>query len=510
MSNKGKSSKAKQPTPSSSSSGSESNEEKVVAPTKGSKAKQPVPTKGKQPTPAPTKGGKNASESESSKPSVGNLRYKDIKIEDIVLEEAPKSDGPQTIWFMNQNNTVLKQKTPMRLQTGKIKMTGGGIPQLDSEREKRNQKTYGNYKSDEDREFMKIPLDPKQKACNDLKDFMTMLDEHYGSEEFRKKHFKTKWEQYMYSPCVREPQTQDEEENSDEDGKASKNKKKAVVESKYPKLDTCKMKFDTERETHKNRTKLVKNVDGKKTRVVADTITEIAKEIRFQSTCKFVFTFAKMWAQKLPSKKGGSKDYGIGFKILAIEYEPGEASNFGGDAEFDSNSDEDEEEEVDTKKSKSKTPPAKSNAKPNAKPNAKASKLDSDDDSDSDKSEEISAKKPVAGKKPAKSESDDDSEDTPPKGKPGAKKPVAGKKPAKSESDDDSEDAPKGKAGAKKPAKSESEEDSEDDAPKGKPAAKKPVAKKPAKSESDDSDEDSDDIKVKKTVVAPKKKPVKK
>ena len=492
MSNKGKSSKSKQPVVSDSSSGSDSNEEKAV-PTKGGKGKQPVVVaKGKQSAVA-TKGGKDKPEPKSDSKTVNNLRYRDVKVEDIVLEEAPKSDGPQTIWFMNHNNTVLKQKSMIRIQTGKIIMTGGGIPELDEVREKRKQKTYGTYMSDKDREFIKIPLDPKQKPCVELAKFMTMLDDHYGSEEFRKEHFGDKWQQYLYQPCVREPQ---EEEN------------KEATQSKYPKLDTCKMKFDTERESHANRTKLVKNVDGVKTRVVANTITEITKEIKFKTTCKFLFSFAKLWAQKLPAKKGAPKDYGIGFKIQAIEYTPGESGGFGGDAEFDSNSDEDEDDEVETKP-KSKTPPAKSNAKPNAK----AAKLDSDDDSGSDKSEEVPAKKPVGKKptKPAESESGSDS-DEPPKGKAPAKKP-AGKKPAESDSGsaDDSDEPPKGKAPAKKPAgkkpaESESGSDS-DEPPKGKTPAKKPAGKKPAESESG-SDDDSAEIPVKKTPA--KKKPVKK
>ncbi len=135
----------------------------------------------------PTKVEKTNTEESTSeankKPNIPVYRYKDIKVSKIDVSEINK-DGQQPVAYINYNNSDGKQ-TKILLQTGKIKLTAHGIPSLTDENSK-----YGNYRpTDDKREFMKVPLDPDQAACNELKAHAKEIDEWCGSAEIRKKLF---------------------------------------------------------------------------------------------------------------------------------------------------------------------------------------------------------------------------------------------------------------------------------------------------------------------------------
>ena len=471
MSHKGKASKSK---PAPSEEDNEVNE--VTVPTKSSKnmvpSKDDTTSSKSKKMPTPSK------EDSTLGSRIGNLRYDQVIMENICIDEL-KKEGQQDMAYINLNDTVTKQKKSITVQTsGQIKMVGGGIPQLDSERKKTTGKeTKGNFPDDTKREFIKLPLDPEQPACVKLRNFMERVDEYFGSEEVRKKVFGANASKYEYLACIREPQEGGDDDNTPKD----------PTKPQYIKYDTCKMKFNMEwgSDPRKCITKLKKVVDGKKTPVTANTITDIAKEIRYQSNIKLVFQFTKLWANKTATPPSKFRSYGVGFKIIAIEYEPSIATFSRNDASFDSNSDEDE----DNTKPVTKTP-VKPSAKSSTKPAPKAMKLDSE--TESEKSEEISAKKSTKPDKAkvTKSESDDSDSDDAPK-----KVTTKNSKPATKDS--------------KKVAKSESDDSDSDDAPKkvttknSKPVTK---GKKVAKSESESGSDDSDEIPVKKTTGKNQKK----
>lgn len=212
MSHKSKASKASAKQQSHSQSDEDSSEDtKVKVQTTTTKSKTPAPKK------AVPSDGENKSDSVG--PPVGNFRYKQVNPENIDISEL-KKEGQQDLAYLNYNDSSTKQKRRILVQTGKIKMTAGGIPQLDSEREKAGQKTFGNYPSNEKREFIKIPLDPSQPPCMELKEFLTTMDEYFGSDEMKNRVFgKKNAGKYMYMPCVKPPmENDDENDDDDEDG----------------------------------------------------------------------------------------------------------------------------------------------------------------------------------------------------------------------------------------------------------------------------------------------------
>jgi len=93
------------------------------------------------------------------------------------------------------------------------------------------------------RDFVKIELDPKQKACMDLKQDLAVYDEAYGEND--KKIF-GKWSKlYKYIPAVKPPKGSDEvpSDGEDDDNEQETKPAKTDVKEKY---ESCKMKLKTD------------------------------------------------------------------------------------------------------------------------------------------------------------------------------------------------------------------------------------------------------------------------
>ena len=405
---------------------------------------------------------KNAKENTSPKQASNEkpivFPFKKIKPENILISEINK-DFAQPIAYVTYDNVATKTQLKIVNQTGNIKLTGGGIP------------TYHEqfYPTEEKREFIKVPFDPEQPESMKLKDYCTMLDTHFGSEEVKKKLFGKFADRYKYSQCVNVPKKKDDEEEEDlpKKGKDTKENKK------YPQYETCKMKFSIikEGDVRRNMTKLIRVEGDKKTNVDAPTMLDVINNITFLSTIRVIFTISKLWINKQPAAGSDCKLYGIGFKILVIEFTSNQTKrvDLSGLDFVESNS---EEETKETKKDDSDDESEEAPKKPTStKPVKKPVKKEDSDDESGDSSEEApkpTPTKPV--KKPVKKEdSDDESEEAP---KPPPKKPT--KKVV--DSDDESEEAPKKPTPKKQPTKKVVESDSDDDIPV-KPV-KKPVNKR--------------------------------
>jgi hypothetical protein len=405
------------------------------------------------------------SEKSSSNRKTTIYKCKDINLKNFVVSEL-KDEGAQPLAYINYLDPNLKAETKILVQSGKFKLTGHGIPRLSKPDDK-----YKYYETDDKREFIKLPLDPEFPACNELRELFEKVDEHFASEEFRKKLFGTKkYKKYQYQKCIRTPQSADDEDSEEESGsedegktKNSKNKKdakgnKKADGKKYPVLDFIKMKFNIipTDSGRINRTKITKLDGKKKIPVSAKTITEIANEIRFLSELRVVFYFNKVWANK--TQTGGMYMYGVGIKVMAIEYTPSVSRGINPDhIEFSSDDEDNEEDETNNSSEK------KSKSKPKSKP-----KFDSD--SDGDKSEEEKEVKAVKGSK------------TKPKPKP--------------ESDEDNESEEEHSAKATKSSKSKTKEESSKKS-KGKNAKKEPEDEEDEVEDGEVEDDDEAEVEVK-------------
>lgn len=342
-------------------------------------------------------------------------RYNKINFKNLEITEL-KTDSSQPIAFINYNDETLNSSTRMLVQTGKIKLTGHGIPKLDKADSKTNY-----YPTDDKREFIKIPLDSNQQSCVELRKHLELADEWAGSDEMRKKLFGKKANKYQYSPCIKTPQTFNDEDEDESDKKKEK--------SKYPIIDYVKMKFNISIENNSriNRTKLVKVSDNKKTTVEANTITEIANQIHFLSEIKCIFHYMKIWANKTPGQGATKIMYGLGFKIMSIEFTPGinkmldpDDLEFSSDKEEDIKVDDDDEVKKITKKvnkvkiqeDNSDDEKVKKGGKKEVKKSNKV-KIQENDSEDEDFSEEIKEVKNKKSKKelPKKDEDEDEDED---------------------------------------------------------------------------------------------------
>jgi hypothetical protein len=226
-------------------------------------------------------------------------QYHDINFDNIHIPELNWEYRQPTskISYLNVNQLEM----PILIQTGIIKMTFYGIPHINDWRPK-----------DDEREFIYIPLDPNQWQCIELRNHLEQIDAYFGSNEIKKKLFGRRAKEYEYSSCIR--RILDFESDSDEEFKKQ--------ECRKP--ERCKMKFEMAQsgESRINITKLIKIVNGKKIPVSAKTITEIANNITFGTEIRLVFKYHKIWASKVKHLGCQFRQYGIGLKVVLIEFSP--------------------------------------------------------------------------------------------------------------------------------------------------------------------------------------------
>ena len=386
-------------------------------------------------------------------------RCKDVDFSNAQASELNK-EGTQPLSYINYSDPVLNAETKILVQSGKFKVTGHGIPNLTDETSK-----GGNfYPDDSKREFIKIPLDPEQPACVELRKHFEEADEWAGSDEMRNQLFGKRADKYEYQPCVKTPEPRD---NDDDDKKSSLKKFK----KEYPIYSYIKMKFNM-RQTGKERVNItrLKKVDGKtKNFVKAKTITDIANEIRFLSEVKIIFYYNKIWANKTPAQGAKKIMYGLGFKIIAIEYTPNVGKGLKSE-DIDFLSEEEDGEETPTKE--------KSGAKFD----------DDDDDSKDDEDEDEKPSKKSKSKKPKKGRDEEEEEDEEEEDdKPQKKGKGKDKKPKKSSDDEEDEDE---KDEDEQDGEDEEEDEDEPVVKKGKKANDKKASDKKSKKPKDDDDEE--------------------
>ena len=379
---------------------------------------------------------KNVSQEQSpTRERTRTFEYNDINFKQIDLSD-PTEVGKQHLIYVNYKEPDSDKKFKIYVKSGKIKLTSHGIPRLDEPDVK-----DGYYPNDAKREFIKIPLDKSQPDCNNLRSHLEKIDKWLGSKEMCKQLFGADAKDYKYQPCIRTP-------------KPPPGKKKRVDAkgNEYPIIDYAKFKFQVMPDANGNRpivTK-IKKLEGNKKVLMTNikSVTDIAQVIRYNTEIRFIFDYTKIW---ISSKY----EYGLGLRIMVIEYTPNAMASSASNPDFDS----DEEEITDAN--------VKSDSKKDAKVKSETKvKLDDDDDDNNDDND---------NKNDNKNDDDDDS----------SEKEISVKKNKK----ESSKESPKKEAAKKESPKKES-------------------SKKNAKNSDDDDDDDDDDdedIKVKKNKKETKK-----
>ena len=249
------------------------------------------------------------------------------------------------------------------------------------------------YHNDQQRTFIKVPLNLNDKKVKQFHDKLVELDERLGNKEMRKRLGLK--DSYKYQPIVRIPRELDSDDDDDED----KPKKKSELKLPYMKLKLSCF-YDKEGKYDGIRTKLFKLKEkGDKSKeedegeMDAREVAQFQKYVCWKASFKAMVIPNKLWAGTVGT---GNKQYGLSFKAKSIKVKspPSLASDPKESDFLDSDDDSDVEEPVQTKvKSK--------------KENLADAIDDVGSDSDDDNSD---------------SDSDSESEDEKPKKKPKEKK----------------------------------------------------------------------------------------
>jgi hypothetical protein len=205
-------------------------------------------------------------------------KYNEINIENVKISELNK-EALQPLAFISYDDKTRNINTKLLIQTDNILLTSYGV-------------FYNEYNREE---VIKIPLDPKQQSCIDLKQHLSTMDEFFDKYTTRKKIFGKMADKYKYEPCVR----------------------KGAV------MDYCKMKFNIipfQGNKRVNKTQF-KEINGDtENPVLVTTMQDISKIIQRGHSIKFNFYYCKIWANKTPVVGQNKMMYGVGFKILAMNF----------------------------------------------------------------------------------------------------------------------------------------------------------------------------------------------
>lgn len=185
-------------------------------------------------------------------------------------------------------------------KTGDIKITQYGLPCLGD-----------YYKTDFQRCFIKVPLDPQQQNCVYLSD---MLDKVFKYVVDNRKKIFGKFDDLIgkFVPLVKKPHSF----VLDEDDK--KNKK---LENKFHKMNHCKFKFNKKFPSGEIKTPIFLNENGQIKKLNITTATELSEYLKFGSTFQAIVKVDKLWMDKHPNDEDG-RNVGITLKILQMEITP--------------------------------------------------------------------------------------------------------------------------------------------------------------------------------------------
>jgi hypothetical protein len=223
------------------------------------------------------------------------MKVAQINSQYFSLEPYQETDAkvPQKHGFIRYDNKTVYFQTP------ELVLRTYGIPKFNEQ----------YHKKDEDRAFIKIPLDETHVGGKVMIDKFRELDNFFrGKQEML---FGKKANEYEYKELVKEPQIDDESDVED---------KKEETKSKYPplpKLPFLKAKIDFDYTTKAMKTKL-SLVDDNSDIVepVVQHIDDIAQHLRLNSEYRLVLAFSKHWSQK--KAISGKKLWGITLKVRRV------------------------------------------------------------------------------------------------------------------------------------------------------------------------------------------------
>jgi hypothetical protein len=236
------------------------------------------------------------------------IDYTKFEPENLIFtkpEENSRSKG-QLIGFSRYHDSKNKRDKELFLQTCWLELNDYGIPQLGE-----------FFKSDSDRDFIKIPCNLNNPECLSMVNKFKRFDEILSSKDKKDEFFGKKGKNYNYVPVFREI-IEDIQDSDDEEDTKKKNTKKKV---KQPYI---KFKLNISYTTKENETIIYSSVKENEKRVRTrleniKSIDDIARVVPYMSKIRCIIKPVKLWAQPATKK---DPQYGITFKVYKIEVEP--------------------------------------------------------------------------------------------------------------------------------------------------------------------------------------------
>jgi hypothetical protein len=193
----------------------------------------------------------------------------------------------------NQFKTLITYgEDRLGIQMEPIKNIGRGIPGLSTEGS-----CYRGPRTDKERQYMQIALDPRQPPLISLEKFFTKLDIKFSSEAFKKKLFGDKHSDYDYDSIVKHPARSYSNNN--------------------PK-NLSYVKFSFNKFGDHNTTKLISLETGEF--INKYTMTEACDRLRFLVEMKIIVCVSHLWISKTKPSPLMKKMYGVKLILDTIEY----------------------------------------------------------------------------------------------------------------------------------------------------------------------------------------------
>lgn len=244
-----------------------------------------------------------------AKRSIPVYRYAEVQLDKIVIPKLNKDYSQPACYLSYQGSDQLCKPF---VQSGTINITQFGIPKLTDNTCKNN-----FFPDDSKREYIKVPIDPSQPACVELKNFIQKLDDWASSVQIKTQIFGKYADKYLYSPALKAPKIADDEDDEEDE---TKKKPKPT----QPLMEFVKLKFgmNSKGGPRTCKTVLWKVKKDQRTKVTAETITDVAQLITYRSDIRFVFSIEKIWANKTAARGATHKLYGLGFTLMVVEFTP--------------------------------------------------------------------------------------------------------------------------------------------------------------------------------------------
>ena len=290
------------------------------------------------------------------------------------LEENSRSNG-QLVGYIRYNCPKNGEGSQLNIQCPWMKLFTYGIPRQGP-----------NFETDDKRAHIRIPFDEENEEHLKLMTYLQQIDEYLASDEFKQQNFGKKANKYKYSPIVRVP-----EEEEDDDGNVVKKAPffKVKIKLSWPDkvVETNVYSVEEYEEDGKKKWKTKETIECK-------TIDDVSAHVKYLSTIRPIIRPFKVWAlnAKVPEPK-----YGLMFKVEKVQVQETGSGNKSYKEYYQAENDAFLSESEDEK------PVVKETKDMDVKKvveESESDSSDSDSDSESEEEEEVKPKKkaPVKGK----------------------------------------------------------------------------------------------------------------